>query len=108
MDTQIQRLQAISGKNPRSAIGYKHDGTLIIVTVDGREETSVGMTLRELAVLMKNLGCENAMNFDGGSSSAIYVNGKIANHAVNKEGIAVSNALTVYEANPEEMQLAGI
>ena len=108
VDTQIQRLQAISGKNPRSAIGYKHDGTLIIVTVDGREETSVGMTLRELAVLMKNLGCENAMNFDGGSSSAIYVNGKIANHAVNKEGIAVSNALTVYEANPEEMQLAGI
>jgi len=108
VDTQTQRLQAISGKNPRSAIGYKHDGTLIIVTVDGREETSVGMTLRELAVLMKNLGCEYAMNFDGGSSSAIYVKGRIANSAVSKEGIAVSNALTVTEVNPYEMQLAGI
>ena len=108
VDSQTQRLQAISGKNPRSAIGYKHDGTLIIVTVDGREEASVGMTLRELAVLMKNLGCDYAMNFDGGSSSAIYVKGKIANHAVNQEGIAVSNALTVSEINPYEMQLAGI
>ena len=107
-DTQNERLQAISGKNPRSAIGYKNDGTLIIVTVDGREESSVGMTLRELAILMKNLGCDYAMNFDGGSSSAIYIKGKVANNAVNKEGISVSNALTVSEINPYEMQLAGI
>ncbi|MBQ8476052.1 phosphodiester glycosidase family protein, partial [bacterium] len=108
VDTQAQKLQAISGKNPRSAIGYKNDGTLIIVTVDGREESSVGMTLKELAILMKGLGCDYAMNFDGGSSSAIYVKGKIANQAVSKEGIAVSNALTISEINPYEMQLAGI
>lgn len=108
VDTQTQRLQAISGKNPRSAIGYKNDGTLIIVTVDGREETSVGMTLKELAVLMKNLGCENAMNFDGGSSSAMYVKGRITNQASGKEGIAVSNALTISEINPYEWHLAGI
>ena len=108
LDTQTQRLQAISGKNPRSAIGYRNDGTLIIVTVDGREETSVGMTLRELAILMKNLGCEFAMNFDGGSSSAIYVNGRITNQAVNREGIAVSNALTITEIKSDTTQLAGI
>ena len=66
------------------------------------------MTLKELAVLMKNLGCDYAMNFDGGSSSAVYVKGRIVNHAVNKEGIAVSNALTISEINPYEMQLAGI
>ena len=108
IDTQTQRLQAISGKNPRSAIGYKNDGTLIIVTVDGREEASVGMTLRELAVLMKNLGCDYAMNFDGGSSSALYINGRITNRAVNKEGVAVSNALTVTEINPQDSRLAGI
>ena len=108
LDTQTQRLQAISGKNPRSAIGYRNDGTLIIVTVDGREETSVGMTLRELAILMKNLGCEFAMNFDGGSSSAIYVNGRITNQAVNREGIAVSNALTMTEIKSDTTQLAGI
>ena len=108
VDAQSQKLQAISGKNPRSAIGYKSDGTFIIVTVDGREQKSVGMTLFELANLMKELKCEWAMNFDGGSSSAMYVKGKITNSAINKEGIYVSNALVVTEVNPYEMQLAGL
>lgn len=97
VDTSAQKLQAISGKNPRSAIGYKSDGTFMIVTIDGREKASVGMTLNELAKLMKNIGCEYAMNFDGGSSSALYVKGNIANSAHNKEGVAISNALIVSE-----------
>ncbi len=97
VDVKAQKLEAINGKNPRSAIGYKKDGTFIIVTIDGREKASVGMTLRELANFMKKIGCEYAMNFDGGSSSALYVKGKIVNSAVNKEGIAVSNALVVNE-----------
>ena len=101
LDTKEQKLLAISGKNPRSAIGFKQDGTFIIVTVDGREQSSVGLTLYELASFMKSIGCEYAMNLDGGSSSAIYVKGKIANSALNKEGIRVSNALTVIETTPE-------
>ena len=108
VDFKEQKLHAISGKNPRSAIGYKNDGTFIIVTIDGREKASVGMTLYELAKLMKKLDCEYAMNFDGGSSSAMYVKGKIVNSAVNKEGIAVSNALVVSEFNPNEMQLSSL
>lgn len=108
VDYKAQKLSAIQGKNPRSAIGYKNDGTLIIVTIDGREEASVGMTLYETALLMKNLGCEYAMNFDGGSSSALYVDGKIVNGAVNKEGIAVSNALVVYENNPDEVKISAV
>lgn len=106
VDYKEQKLQAISGKNPRTAIGYRQDGTFIIVTIDGREKASVGMTLYELAGLMKSLGCEYAMNFDGGSSSTMYIKGKIVNNAVNKEGIAVSNALTVREYNPYEMQIS--
>ena len=108
VDYKEQKLQAISGKNPRSAVGFKNNGTFIIVTVDGREKDSVGMTLFELAKLMKNLGCNYAMNFDGGSSSALYVKGKIVNSAINKEGIAVSNALTISEFNPYQMQLTSI
>lgn len=108
VDYKTQKLQAISGKNPRSAIGFKNDGTLIIVTVDGREKQSVGMTLGELASLMKGLECVNAMNFDGGSSSAMYVNGRIANSAINKEGISVSNALVIKEQIPNDTQIAGI
>ena len=105
VDTQVQKLNAISGKNPRSAIGFSNDGTLIMAVVDGREEASVGMTLIELGNLMKNLGCDWAMNFDGGSSSVIYIKGSIANSAVNKEGIAVSNALIISETQD---RLAGI
>ena len=97
VDTISQKLQAISGKNPRSAIGYNSDGTFLIVTIDGREKASVGMTLHELAKFMKSIGCEYAMNFDGGSSSALYVKDHIANSAHNKEGVAISNALIVRE-----------
>ncbi len=98
VDVQEQKLNAISGRNPRSAIGYTKEGVLIIVTVDGREESSVGMTLGQLAKLMKGFECYNAMNFDGGGSSVMYVNGKIANTpSGSKEGIAISNALTIKE-----------
>ena len=98
VDVQEQKLNAITGRNPRSAIGYTQDGILIMVTVDGREESSVGMTLSQLAKLMKDFECYNAMNFDGGGSSVMYVNGKIANTpAGSREGIAISNALTIRE-----------
>jgi len=60
----------VSGYNPRSAIGMSSDGkTLYLVTVDGRQTSSRGMTMSELAKLMKNLGCYNAVNLDGGGST---------------------------------------
>lgn len=101
VDYKTQKLSAIYGKNPRSAIGFDKHNNLIIVTIDGREESSVGMTLIELARFMKEIGCDYAMNFDGGSSSALYINGKIVNSAVNKEGIAISNALVISETKNE-------
>lgn len=95
IDIKEQKLNAIGGKNPRSAIGYTQEGVLILIAADGREESSVGMTLGQLADYMKGLGCYNAMNFDGGGSSVMYVNGKIANSPPTREGIAISNALTI-------------
>lgn len=97
VDMMEQKFGAINGKNPRTAIGYTENDELIIVTVDGREETSVGMTLWETARLMKDLGCVYAMNLDGGGSSVIYVKGKIENTPAYKEGIAISNAIVVNE-----------
>ncbi len=95
VDMTAQKLSSIGGKNPRSAIGYTEDNNLILVAVDGREGSSVGMTLMQLANFMKSLGCVNAMNLDGGGSTVMYVNGKIVNNPHVKGGIALSNAIVL-------------
>lgn len=95
IDAAAQKLGSIGGRNPRTAVGYTADNHIIIVTVDGREKSSVGMTLTELANFMKSIGCYNAMNLDGGGSTVLYVNGKVVNHPQFKGGIALSNALTL-------------
>lgn len=68
---------------PRTAIGLRADGSVILVVVDGRArlEHSVGATLAELAHLMRNLGCVWAMNMDGGGSSVMFVNDPAARRA---------------------------
>lgn len=99
IDVVEERLLAISGRNPRSAIGYTYNNELIIVTVDGREGSSVGMTLLELAQFMQSLGCKNAINLDGGSSTVMYVNGNIVNHPPQTGGIALSNAIVISKKN---------
>ncbi len=102
VDIAEQKFGAINGKNPRTAIGYTQNNELIIVTVDGREEASVGMTLWEMSRLMKDLECVYAMNLDGGGSSVMYVNGKIENTPAYKEGIAISNAIVINENTPPQ------
>lgn len=59
----------------RTAIGIRPDGTVIFVAVAGQpqDSTSPGMTLRELSALMKQLGCVQALNLDGGNSTTMYV-----------------------------------
>lgn len=54
----------------RTAIGIKADGTVVMFMVDGRQAPySVGMTMAEVAAAMEDLGCEQAVNLDGGGSS---------------------------------------
>lgn len=97
IDVTAQKLGSITGKNPRTAIGYTKDNEFIMVTVDGREQSSVGMTLTQLAKFMQELGCVNAMNLDGGGSSVMYVNGRVVNNPAQSGGIPISNALTISE-----------
>ena len=95
IDMTAQKLQSIGGRNPRTAIGYTEDKDLVLVAVDGREGSSVGLTLVELAKFMKSLGCTNAINLDGGGSTVMYVKGQIVNHPHQPGGIALSNALVI-------------
>jgi len=90
-----QKLGCIGGRNPRTAIGYTKDNHIILITADGREGSSIGMTLVELGRLMQSLGCVNAMNLDGGGSTVMYVNGNIVNKPPVKGGIALSNVIGI-------------
>lgn len=95
VDMKAQRLSAIGGRNPRTAIGYTKDNHLIMMTADGREGSSIGLTLFELAELMKEFGCVNAMNLDGGGSTVMYVNGNVVNKPAIQGGIPLSHTLTI-------------
>ncbi len=62
----------ITGNNQRTAIGLSEsDQTLFLVTVDGRESDCPGMTQTQLANFMISLGCDYAMNLDGGGSTTM-------------------------------------
>ena len=84
-------------RHPRTAVGFSRDSsTLFLLTVDGRSENSGGMTLVELADMMRQLGAWQAMNFDGGGSTTMVIDGKVVNHPSDKEGErTVGNALLV-------------
>ena len=95
VDMTAQKLASIGGRNPRTAIGYTKDNNLIMLTADGREGSSIGLTLMELANLMKELGCVNAMNLDGGGSTVMYVKGQVVNKPAVQGGIPLSHTLNV-------------
>ena len=68
-----------SGVNPRTAIGQRADGAVLMLCIDGRQAHSVGCTYQDLADIMLDYGAVNACNMDGGSSTAMYLNGEYVN-----------------------------
>ena len=70
-------------RHPRTAVGKKPDGTVVLLVVDGRTEQSAGLSIIELQQLMKWLGCTEAMNLDGGGSTTMFVNGQPYQGVVN-------------------------
>ena len=95
VDINEQKLASIGGRNPRTAIGYTKDNNLIMLTADGREGESIGLTLTELANIMKSLGCVNAMNLDGGGSTVMFIKGQVVNKPAIQGGIPLSHTLVV-------------
>lgn len=68
------------GVGPRTAIGQRKDGTVLFLVIDGRQPGySVGATLRDLQNILYEEGAEIAANLDGGSSSTLFLNGKVVN-----------------------------
>ncbi|MFI5451500.1 phosphodiester glycosidase family protein [Pedobacter sp. UC225_61] len=70
-------------RHPRSAIGIKPNGKIILLTIDGRQENSAGVSLFELTKVMRWLGCTSAINLDGGGSTTLWVYNAPENGIVN-------------------------
>ena len=68
-----------SSLNPRSAIGQRADGAMLLLTIDGRQPTSVGASYEDLIEIMMRYGAVNAANLDGGSSTYMVQNAENEN-----------------------------
>ena len=68
------------GLNPRTAIGQRADGAVLLLVIDGRQTHSLGATMNDLINVMLDFGAVNAANLDGGGSTLLYYDGAIKNN----------------------------
>src|SRR5690606_6868241 len=91
-------------RHPRTAVGFADGGRRMLwLVVAGRQEPySAGMSLREVATLLRDLGAEEALNLDGGGSSALVVRGRVVNRPSDATGERpVGNALLLAECRAD-------
>ena len=109
---KTQITHDVSGNHPRSIIGTNSDGTVIyMMTVDGRQSVSKGVSLSQLADICKEMGMVNAINLDGGGSTAM-VGKTLENntlHTLNSpsETRKVINAPAI-KSNAESLEAVGV
>jgi len=63
----------VTYRHNRTAVGVKRDGTILLVTLDGRTRQSEGMSLPDFSRLLRYIGCYDALNLDGGGSTTMYI-----------------------------------
>jgi hypothetical protein len=74
-------------RNPRTLAGVRPDGTLLLVTIDGRQpDWSVGVSFEEAADVMRSLGAREALNLDGGGSTTFTIGGAVVNRPSDATG----------------------
>ena len=83
-EIQTQNLQ--SGVNPRTAIGQRSDGAILLLVLDGRSINTLGATMENVVDVMLQYGAVNAGNLDGGSSSVMVYDGEIINNCASVTG----------------------
>lgn len=76
-----------SGLNPRTAIGQRSDGAVLLLVINGRQLTSLGASYQDLVDIFLDYGAVNACNMDGGSSSLMWYQGDYINHCASVIGI---------------------
>lgn len=84
------------GLNPRTAIGQRADGAVLLLCIEGRRSSSMGATMADLIDIMVQYGAVNAFNLDGGMSSSMYYNGEeIVDNANIRQDRAIPTAWVV-------------
>ncbi|MBK8001533.1 MAG: phosphodiester glycosidase family protein [Verrucomicrobia bacterium] len=88
-------VRSMFERHPRSAVGFSKTH-IFFATVDGRQRgLSVGMTLEELGAYMAKIGCEEAINLDGGGSATFWYRGRVVNSPCDGSERTVANGLLV-------------
>ena len=83
---EVQQQNLGGGVNPRTALGQREDGALLLLVLDGRSINTLGATMEDVVNIMLEYGAINAGNLDGGSSSVMVYDGKIINHCASVTG----------------------
>ena len=90
----------VAARHPRTAVGRTAEGDVWLVAVDGRSAVSAGASLAEMAVVMRRLGCVEAMNLDGGGSTTMAAVGITVNRPSDGHERPVADALMVRGSAP--------
>lgn len=83
----IPTIQTDERREPRQSIGFRQDNSIVIITCDGRDDISEGMTYSDLARLHAKYECNNAYILDGGGSSSTVVRGIKQNESVDYQTV---------------------
>lgn len=83
----IPKEQTNSGLNPRTAIGQRSDGAILMLVIEGRSVSSLGATFQDLVEIFLSYGAVNACNLDGGSSTMMWYDGEYVNNCASVIGI---------------------
>jgi exopolysaccharide biosynthesis protein len=83
---QVQYQNLGGGVNPRTAIGQREDGALLLLVLDGRSINTLGATMEDIVNIMLEYGAVNAGNLDGGSSSVMVYGNEIINNCASITG----------------------
>lgn len=81
-----QDLGTTGSLNPRTAIGQRKDGTVIMLVIDGRQVNSIGASLKDVQDIMQSYGAYNAANLDGGASTTMVYEDRIINKPSSPAG----------------------
>jgi phosphodiester glycosidase len=85
----------VTGRNPRTVLGWTRHGKVWLITIDGRSRRSRGASLVQAARVAHRLGATQAVNLDGGGSTSFVVRGHVRNHPSDGRERSVVNSLAI-------------